>query len=64
LTAHFKIVDGIVDEARLEVWRLTHEAAGCDNLIDNEPRLIGGELEALLFDQFVHDRIKGFQGKR
>src|ERR1700728_1124784 len=58
LTAHLKVVDRIVDEARLEVWRLTHEAAGCDNLIDDKPGLIGCELEALFFDEFVHNGVE------
>ena len=38
-----KVVECVVDVARLEMRRLAHEAACRHDLIDDELRLIGGE---------------------
>ena len=53
-----QIVYRIVNKPCLEMCRLPHESAGCDDLIDEEPRLIGGEFEPFLFCDPLHDGVE------
>ena len=50
---HAQVVERIVDEARLEVRLLAHEAAGGHHLVHDEPGLEGGEIKPLLLLQLV-----------
>jgi hypothetical protein len=54
----FQIVYRVVDISRLEVWRLPHEPASGDDLIDDESRLIGSQFESLLVDELAHNGIE------
>ena len=45
---HVQIIQGIVDEPRLEMRRLAHEPARGHDLIDDEPRMIASQIESHL----------------
>src|ERR1035441_2932818 len=62
---HPQIIERVVDEARLEVRRLPHEAAGSRHLIDDELRLKCSQIHPLfrleLGDNVIEDLSRQLQ---
>src|ERR1019366_4053319 len=61
--ANAQVVDRVFNETRLKVGRLSHEAAGCDHLVDDEAGLKGGKIEAFFSFDLVDDGVERLVGK-
>ncbi len=62
MTPHLEIIHCVFDKTWLEMWRLSHEAAGRDDLIDDELGLIGRESESLFNGDLVQDIVEQIAG--
>ena len=61
---HRQIVDGVLQESPLQPRLLLHEPAGPDDLLNQEARLIRGQLNLLLPLDFVDDVFECFLRER
>ena len=63
VAVHPQIVHRIVYVPWLKMWHLPHESAGRHYLVDDELRLIGGEIQTPFFSDLVHDGVEHLIGK-
>ena len=64
MPSHPQIVECVFNKPWLKMRRLLHEPACSDNLVDNEPWLIGRQFKPLFHRDLVHDEVHHSTGRR